>query len=67
MSPHAPPHGLAYVEIGDVAAGAKKVRELGGKVHMEPTAMEKVGTFAIVGERVPSVGIEAFGPRDRRA
>jgi predicted enzyme related to lactoylglutathione lyase len=48
MSPHAPPHWLAYLAVADVDAKTAKVRELGGKVHMEPMDIEKVGKFSVV-------------------
>jgi predicted enzyme related to lactoylglutathione lyase len=48
MSPHAPPHWLAYLGVADVDASTAKVRELGGKVHMEPMDIEKVGKFSVV-------------------
>jgi uncharacterized protein len=47
QSPHAPPHWLAYVAVADVDASTRKARELGGKVHLEPMDVEKVGKFSI--------------------
>ncbi len=43
----APPHWLSYVAVDDVDATTKKVRELGGKVLMEPTQMGP-GRFAVL-------------------
>ena len=48
MSPHAPPHWLAYLGVTDVDASTAKVRELGGKVHMDPMHIEKVGKFSVI-------------------
>jgi predicted enzyme related to lactoylglutathione lyase len=48
MSPHAPPHWLAYLNVSDVDASTAKVRELGGKVMMDPMQIEKVGKFSVV-------------------
>jgi predicted enzyme related to lactoylglutathione lyase len=50
QSPHAPPHWLSYVEVTDVDASTAKVRELGGKVHMDPMEIEKVGKFSVVAD-----------------
>jgi predicted enzyme related to lactoylglutathione lyase len=46
----APPHWLAYVRVGDVAASAGRVRELGGAVHHGPTEISGAGSFAIVAD-----------------
>lgn len=50
MNPHAPPHWLPYVAVTDVDAMTAKVRELGGKVHMDPMEIEKVGKFSVVAD-----------------
>lgn len=48
MQPGVPPHWLAYVGAADVDAQTKKVKELGGKVLMDPMTIEKVGKFSVV-------------------
>ncbi len=48
MSPHAPPHWLAYVAVADVDAATARAKELGGKALMDPMEIEKVGKFSIV-------------------
>jgi predicted enzyme related to lactoylglutathione lyase len=53
----APPHGedhpdfwLAYVEVADVAAAARKAADLGGEILMPPTDIPGVGRFAITAD-----------------
>ena len=46
----APPHWTSNVEVTDVDATVAKVRELGGKVYVEPTDMPKVGRFAVIAD-----------------
>jgi predicted enzyme related to lactoylglutathione lyase len=48
MAPNVPPHWLAYIAASDVDTSTAKVRELGGKVVMEPMEVEKVGKFSVV-------------------
>jgi uncharacterized protein len=48
MMPNVPPHWLAYLAVTDVDASTAKVKDLGGKVLMEPMALEKVGKFSVV-------------------
>jgi predicted enzyme related to lactoylglutathione lyase len=38
---------LHYVEVGDVDASARKVKELGGQVHMQPMDIPNIGRFAV--------------------
>ena len=45
----APPRWLAYFAVGDTAAAAARVRELGGSVIMEPTESPG-GPFAVVAD-----------------
>lgn len=40
------PHWLPYIEVEDCDAAAAAVERLGGKLTLEPTEMEGVGTFA---------------------
>ncbi|MGW6205756.1 VOC family protein [Streptomyces sp. NPDC055089] len=42
------PHWLPYIEVEDCDAVAAAVERLGGKLTLEPTEMEGVGTFADV-------------------
>ncbi|HKY60459.1 MAG TPA: VOC family protein [Gemmatimonadota bacterium] len=43
-----PPHWMAYVEVDDVDATAKKAGKLGGKLLVEPRDIPNVGRFAIL-------------------
>ena len=43
-----PSHWLAYVAVDDVDASARKVTELGGKVHVPPMDIPNVGRFAVI-------------------
>ena len=43
-----PPHWMAYVEVEDVDATAKKAANLGGKVLVEPREIPNVGRFAVL-------------------
>ena len=42
-----PPHWLHYVEAADVDASAKRVKELGGQIHMQPMDIPNIGRFAV--------------------
>ncbi|HET6341767.1 MAG TPA: VOC family protein [Gemmatimonadota bacterium] len=44
----APPHWMAYVEVDDVDATAKKASKLGGKVLVEPQEIPDIGRFAVL-------------------
>lgn len=44
----APPHWLAYVEVADTAATAKRAEELGGKILHGPMDIPSAGTFAVL-------------------
>ncbi len=46
--PNVPPNWLSYIAVSDVDADTKKVKDLGGKVMMEPVDMPKVGKFSVV-------------------
>ena len=48
MMPQVPPNWLGYIAATDVDGSTKKVKELGGKVMMEPMDVEQVGKFSIV-------------------
>jgi hypothetical protein len=48
MMPNVPPNWLGYIAVSDVDGTTAKVKELGGKVVMEPMDMPKVGKFSIV-------------------
>lgn len=43
----APPHWMASVRVESVDQTAALVRELGGKVYLEPTDMPEVGRYAV--------------------
>ena len=45
------PCWAAHVGVNDVDAAVAKVRQLGGKVHREPTDIPNVGRFAAVSDR----------------
>ncbi|HLN49397.1 MAG TPA: VOC family protein [Steroidobacteraceae bacterium] len=45
------PYWAAHIGVYDVDAAAAKVRQLGGKVHREPTDIPNVGRFAAVSDR----------------
>lgn len=47
-APNIPPHWLAYIGASDVDASTKKVKELGGKVMMDPMDIPRVGKFSVV-------------------
>jgi len=44
----APPHWLAYVAVPDAEAVVERTKELGGSVLKPATAIEGVGTFAVL-------------------
>ena len=46
----APPAWIGYIGVDDVDAAAKKVAELGGKVHREPDDIPTIGRFAVVAD-----------------
>jgi predicted enzyme related to lactoylglutathione lyase len=43
-----PPHWLPYIGADDVDATYRRVLDLGGKSHVEPTDIPNVGRFAVV-------------------
>lgn len=43
-----PPHWMAYVEVEDVEATAKKAAKLGGKILVEPQEIPDIGRFAVL-------------------
>lgn len=42
-----PPHWLVYFAVDDCDAGARKVKELGGQINLEPSDIPEVGRFAL--------------------
>ncbi|HEV7645706.1 MAG TPA: VOC family protein [Pyrinomonadaceae bacterium] len=50
-----PPFWMAYVAVDDVDASAKKVAELGGKIHKEPADIPGVGRFCIIADPTGAV------------
>lgn len=57
----APPHWMSHVEVADVDATVAKVKELGGKVYVEPQDIPTVGRFAIIADPQGAT-ISAFQP-----
>ena len=45
-----PPHWMSYVAVDDVDASASKVKELGGKVCVEPMDIPGVGRFCVIND-----------------
>jgi uncharacterized protein len=50
-----PPSWLGYVGVEDVAATVARITGAGGRVHMGPTTMDNVGTFAVVADPTGAV------------
>jgi predicted enzyme related to lactoylglutathione lyase len=46
----APPHWYPYLATPDVDASASKAKELGATAYLEPTEIENVGRFAVLGD-----------------
>lgn len=46
----APPHWQANVHVADVDATVARVKELGGKVYVEPLDVPKIGRFAVIAD-----------------
>lgn len=42
-----PPHWLVYFAVADCDASAKKIKQLGGKISMEPSDIPQIGRFAM--------------------
>jgi predicted enzyme related to lactoylglutathione lyase len=49
-NPKEPPHWLTYFEVADCDATLATIRLLGGRVYMEPRAIEKVRRVAVAGD-----------------
>jgi len=45
-----PPHWYPYLHTDDVDATTAKAKELGAQVYLEPSSMETVGRFAVLGD-----------------
>jgi len=41
-------HWLTYLHVKDVDASTRNARELGAKVHVEPTNIPKIGRFSVI-------------------
>ncbi len=50
LTPGVPPHWLPYFLVEDIDAAAAKVPELGGQIHMPPTAVQNVGRMAVAAD-----------------
>jgi uncharacterized protein len=59
--PDVPPHWMIYFLVDNCDASAAKARELGGKLLMPPTTMEKVGRIAIIDDP-QGAGFALFQP-----
>jgi predicted enzyme related to lactoylglutathione lyase len=57
----APPHWMAHVRVTDVDAAVKRVRELDGRVHVEPEDVPGVGRFSIIADPQGAI-ISLFKP-----
>ena len=42
-----PPHWLVYFAVADCDESTKKIKKLGGKIHMDPSDIPEVGRFAL--------------------
>jgi predicted enzyme related to lactoylglutathione lyase len=45
-----PPFWMTYIAVDDVDATAKRVEELGGKIHTGPMDIPNVGRFAVIAD-----------------
>jgi hypothetical protein len=59
----APPHWMANVTVADVDKSAARARELGGKVHREPSDIPSVGRFAVIADP-QGASLSIFKPAD---
>lgn len=50
LPPNVPPHWMLYFYVTDVDPSSKQVVDLGGKVHMGPMTIEKVGRMSVVAD-----------------
>jgi predicted enzyme related to lactoylglutathione lyase len=48
--PGAPPHWMAYFQVDDVDATASKSKDLGARLHLQPTTMEGVGRLSVIAD-----------------
>jgi len=48
--PGVPPHWISYLEVDDVDARVKAVRDHGGEVQREPFDIEGVGRIALIAD-----------------
>ncbi len=47
---HTPPNWMAHVQVENVDKTAAKAKQIGGKVHKEPTDIPTVGRFAVIAD-----------------
>jgi hypothetical protein len=59
--PDVPPHWMLYFLVENCDATAAKAKELGAKLLMPPTTMEKVGRIAIIDDP-QGAGFALFQP-----
>jgi predicted enzyme related to lactoylglutathione lyase len=50
LPPNVPSHWMLYFYVTDADASTTKLVELGGKVHMPPMTIEKVGRMSVVAD-----------------
>jgi predicted enzyme related to lactoylglutathione lyase len=50
LGPNLPPHWLLYFLVSNCDETAAKAQELGAKIHLAPTTMEKVGRWAVLAD-----------------
>jgi len=62
----APPHWTSNVEVADVDKTVARVRELGGRVYVEPNDIPKIGRFAVIADPQGAT-ISVFKPADTMA
>ena len=65
----APSHWMAHVEVADVDKTVARVRELGGRVYVEPIDVPTIGRFAVIADPQGAAisvfkPIEAMAPHD---
>jgi uncharacterized protein len=60
----APPHWMGHVCVANVDETVAKVKELGGKVHTDPSDIPTVGRFAVIADPQGAT-ISVFTPKDK--
>jgi predicted enzyme related to lactoylglutathione lyase len=60
---HTAPLWMGHVQVDDVDKSTARAKELGGKVHKEPTDIPGVGRFAVIADRQGAT-FSIFQPKD---